>query len=125
MMKTNYDKYKRYRSVTVAFRASPEENEMINRMVKLSGMTKQGYILSRLECKDVIVIGNPRVYKGLKHLLIEIRDLLVQIQARQEIPDEELSELIAVVANVLGDMKHGSNADHEYKCADYRERTRK
>lgn len=124
-MKTNYDKYNRYRSLTVAFRVSPEENEMVNKMVQLSGMTKQGYIRARLECKDVVVIGNPRVFKGLKYLLVEIRDLLVQISDKQEVPDEELRELITIVANVLGDMKRGSNADLDYKREDFRERTRK
>ena len=124
-MKTNYDKYNRYRSMTVAFRVSPEENEMVNKMVQLSGMTKQGYIRARLECKDVVVIGNPKVYKGLKHLLIEIRNQLVQISNKQDVPDEELRELITIVANVLGDMKNGSNADFDYKREDFRERKRK
>lgn len=124
-MKTNYDKYNRYRSKTVAFRVSPEENEMVNKMVQLSGMTKQGYIRARLECKDVVVIGNPKVYKGLKHLLIEIRDQLIQISDKQDVPDGELMELIAIVANVLDDMKNASNADFDYKREDYRERTRK
>ena len=124
-MKTNYDKHNRYRSLTVAFRVSPEENEMVNKMVQLSGMTKQGYIRSRLECKDIVIIGNPKVYKGLKYLLIEIRDQLMLISDKQEVPDEELRELIAIVVNVLDDMKHGSNADLDYKREDYRERKRK
>ena len=104
-MKTNRDKYGRYRSIIVAFRASPEENEMINKMVRLSGMTKQGYIRTRLECKDVVVVGNPKVYKGLKYLLIEVRDKLEEIVSNNESPDDELIELIKIIVNVLDDMK--------------------
>ena len=104
-MKTNYDKYQRYRDKTVSFRVSDKESAMINRMVKLSGMTKQGYIRTRLECKDVVVIGNPKVYKGLKYLLVEVCDKLESLAERDAEPDPELLETIRVVANVLDRMK--------------------
>ena len=105
MAKTNKDSHGRYRSLTVSFRVSHEENEAINQMVKISGMTKQGYIRTRLECKDVVVVGNPRVYKGLKTLLLEIERLLVDIAEKHNAPDDELLELIKIIANVLGEMK--------------------
>ena len=105
MAKTNYDKYHRYRATTVAFRVSKEENEMINRMVKISGMTKQGYIRTRLECKDVVVVGNPRVYKGLKDVLTETNELLRSIAERGDNVDAETLETIRIVAEVLGEMK--------------------
>lgn len=108
MAKSNYDKYNRYRSIIVSFRASPEENEMLNKMVKLSGMTKQGYIRTRLECKDVVVNGNPRVYKGVKELLIEIRNRLSEISDFNNSNDKELLELIGVITNVLSEMKKES-----------------
>lgn len=57
----------RWRSKTIAFRISPEENEELNRLVALSGMTKQDYIMKRLTNRDVVVFGNPRVYKALKN----------------------------------------------------------
>lgn len=104
-MKTNRDKYERYRSKIVSFRVSPEESETVNKMVRLSGMTKQGYILARLECKDVVVNGNPKVYKGLKYLLIEIRDKLEELIQRNESPDPELLEITKIIVNVLDDMK--------------------
>lgn len=105
MAKNNYDKYHRYRDTTVSFRVSKEESEMIDKMVKLSGMTKQGYIRTRLECKDVVVIGNPKVYKGLKSLLLETNNILSEIASNCEQPSEELLELIRLIANVLSEMK--------------------
>lgn len=59
------DQHNRWRSVTVAFRMSPEENEHLNHLVQLSGMTKQDYIIARLLQKEIVVHGNPRVYKAL------------------------------------------------------------
>ena len=52
------DRKGRWRKVTVAFRASPEENEQIAAFAKLCGMTKQDYMLSRSLQKEVIVQGN-------------------------------------------------------------------
>ena len=40
---------------------SPEENEHLNHLVQLSGMTKQDYIITRLLQKEIVVHGNPRV----------------------------------------------------------------
>ena len=61
----NRDNHNRWRNKTVAFRVSPEEDQQIETFVKLSGLTKQDYITRRLTCKDVVVQGNPRVYKAL------------------------------------------------------------
>ena len=57
----------RWRNRTVGFRVSEEEAKMIDRMVALSGLTKQEYILRKLMDWEVTVQGNPRVYKALKN----------------------------------------------------------
>ena len=43
----------------VSFRISPEEALELERVVRLSGLTKQEYITRRILCQDVIVQGNP------------------------------------------------------------------
>ena len=65
----NRDEHNRWRSKTVAFRVSPEEDAKIERYVQLSGLTKQDYITRRLTHKDVMVQGNPRVFKALRNQL--------------------------------------------------------
>lgn len=65
----NLDSKGRFRSKTIGFRVSPEEEKLINSAVALSGLTKQDYIVKRLLCRDVVVQGNPRVYKALKNSL--------------------------------------------------------
>ena len=79
MSAKNLDQHGRWRSKTVAFRVTNEENDLIDRFAALSGMTKQDYIIHRLTCQDVVVQGNPRVHKALKQqmdlLLQELREL--------------------------------------------------
>ena len=104
MIKTAKDKYNRYRSVTVAFRVSPEENQKINRMVALSGLTKQDYITKRLEDTQIVIHPNPRMYKGMKNLLAEILEEVKNLDP-DENPSPELLEIIQVMAEALNDLK--------------------
>ena len=60
------DQQGRWRNKVVAFRMSPEEDEVLEAKVKLSGLTKQEYIIRRLTDREVTVVGNPRVYKALR-----------------------------------------------------------
>ena len=104
-MKNDFNKYHRYRGIQVGFRVTKEENEMIDRMVMLSGMTKQDYIRTRLECKDIMVVRNPRVYLGTKRLLKEIKEKLETIECGDGSFNPELHETIRIVASALGEMK--------------------
>ena len=64
MSQKNKDEHNRWRNKTVAFRVSPEEDQQIEAYVAMSGLTKQDYITRRLMHRDVVVQGNPRVYKA-------------------------------------------------------------
>ena len=66
MSAKNLDRQGRWRSVTVAFRVSPEEDAQIESAVRVSGCTKQDYIIKKLTDQSVVVQGNPKVYRGLK-----------------------------------------------------------
>lgn len=103
--KTNRDRNGRYRSVTVAFRVSPQESEEINRLVQMSGMTKQGYIRDRLRNKEMTFLPSPRIYKGLKVLLTDILEVLRKIEATCEVPDKEILETINLLAKAANDIK--------------------
>ena len=60
------DQQGRWRNKVIAFRMSPEEDEVLEAKVKLSGLTKQEYIIRRLTDREITVVGNPRVYKALR-----------------------------------------------------------
>ena len=103
MSAKNLDKKNRWRNVIVSFRVSPEESEDLNRRVKLSGLNKQDYIIKRLSEHDVIVQGNPRVFKALRNQMSEILTELRRIERCSEISDEflDILELVAKTYNGL------------------------
>ena len=106
-MEKTLDRQGRWRSKTVAFRVSPEENNQIEMKVRLSGLTKQDYITRRLTHKDVMVQGNPRVFKALRNQLAEVLLELQRIETGGAVNDE-LLDLIEMIADILGGMKEES-----------------
>src|SRR5574344_1825774 len=100
----NRDEHNRWRNKTVAFRVSPEEDAQIEVAVKLTGLTKQDYIIRRLLCKDVVVQGNPRVYKALRDQLAAVLDELRHIEAGGSV-DDELLDAIQIIASIMDGMK--------------------
>ena len=104
MSAKNMDKHNRWRNKTVAFRVSPEEDAQIEMAVKLTGLTKQDYIIRRLLCRDVVVQGNPRVYKALRDQLAAVLDELRRIEAGQGVNDE-LLDTIQMIATIMNGMQ--------------------
>ena len=106
-MEKTLDRQGRWRSKTVAFRVSPEENNQIEMKVRLSGLTKQDYIVSRLAEREIRVVGNPRVYKALKNQMADIYAELQRLTMAQEVTPDMLETLqkIAITLKVMKD--HG------------------
>ena len=104
MSAKNLDSKGRFRARTIGFRVSPEEDKLINSAVALSGMTKQDYIVKRLLCRDVVVQGNPRVYKAMKNQLAEVLAELKRIENGANI-DTELLETIRLINTTLYGLK--------------------
>ena len=100
----NRDNKNRWRNKTVAFRVSPEEDAQIETAVRLSGLTKQDYITRRLLCREVVVQGNPRVYKALRNELAAVLAELQRIEAGTGV-DEELMDNIELIAAILDGMR--------------------
>lgn len=91
----------------MAFRVSPEEDSQIETAVKLTGLTKQDYIIRRLLCRDVVVQGNPRVYKALRDQLAAVLDELHRIEAGQGV-NEELLDTIQMITTIMKGMQEDS-----------------
>ena len=103
----NRDEHNRWRNITVGFRVSPEENELLNKAVALSGLPKQEYCYRRCMNRDVIVQGNPRVFKALRNQLADVLSELQRIEAGGDVNDE-LLDLIEMIADILGGLKEES-----------------
>ena len=109
MSAKNVDKYNRFRSITVAFRVSPEEQKELNRAIALSGLPKQEYCYRRCLGQDIVVQGNPRVYKALRD---ELANVLTELKRIEALTDEhdELLQLIELITVTL----HGLKGDDAY-----------
>ena len=81
----------------ISFRMSPQERDDLNVRVKLSGLTKQDYIIKRLSERDIVVQPNTRVYKALRNQMAEILAELRRIESGGNI-DCDLSDIIEITA---------------------------
>lgn len=104
MSAKNLDRHNRWRNKTVAFRVSPEEDEQIETAVRLSGLTKQDYITRRLLEREVVVQGNPRVYKALRNEFAAVLAELQRIEAGGGV-DGELLDTIKLIAAIMDGMR--------------------
>ena len=109
MSAKNLDNHNRWRNRQVAFRLSPEEADLLDAYVCLSGLTKQDYITRRLLSKEVVVQGNPRVYKALRDQLAAVLQELKRIEDNSEVSDV-LLETIQMIAQVMDGMKEEFDA---------------
>lgn len=103
-MEKNLDQKGRWRNKIVAFRVSEEEAKLLDIQVRLSGLTKQDYIIKKLLCKEIVVQGNPRVYKALRNQMMEIYEELKRLEQYSE-EKEELLSIIRLIAEIMKGLK--------------------
>lgn len=108
MSAKNMDKHNRFRSVTVGFRVSPEESIALNKMVTLSGLSKQEYCYRKCMDWEIVVQGNPKVYQAL---CIELENIFVELQRIQSGGniDPDLLEVIDQISTILYGMQSDGN----------------
>ncbi|MFI3249534.1 MAG: hypothetical protein R3Y07_01060 [Eubacteriales bacterium] len=103
------DEQNRWRNKVVAFRMSPEEADMLNKRAKMSGLSKQDYILHKLLNQDVIVQGNPRVFKQLRD---HMSDILTELrESKVEHPEQDLLDTINYITTIMDGFRKEGDAD--------------
>lgn len=81
MSEKSMDKKNRWRSETIAFRISPEENEELELRVKLSGFrTRQEYIIQSVLCQRIVAQGNPLMLVQFRKQLFHIEQELMRLE---------------------------------------------
>ena len=88
MSAKNMDTHNRWRSRQVAFRLSPEEADLLD--------------------TEVVVQGNPRVFKALRNQMAEILTQLQRIEAGAA-PDAELLDVIRFLSKIMDGMKEDTD----------------
>ena len=96
MSAKNLDRQNRWRNKTIAFRMSPEEAEQLDVNVRLSGLSKQDYLIWRVLQREIKVVGNPRVYKALKNTMAEVLEELRRIGVGENVSEHQPKILISL-----------------------------
>ena len=102
------DNHNRWRSKTVAFRMSPEEASQLDAFVQMSGLPKQDYLIQWALQREVVVVGNPRVYKGLR-IQMEASHKELQRIAANRFVDDELLDRVEQITIIMKSMKEDAN----------------
>lgn len=102
-MEKSFDAKGRWRNRNVGFRVSEEEAKQLDNLVELSGLTKQDYILRRLLNREVVVQGNPKVFKALKNQMTQIYEELKRLKSVSD-DNKELLIVVEMVATIMKGM---------------------
>ena len=102
-MEKSLDAKGRWRNRNVGFRVSEEEAKLLDDLVELSGFAKQDYILRRLLNREVVVQGNPKVFKALKNQMTQIYEELKRLESVSD-DNEELLIVVEMVATIMKGM---------------------
>lgn len=102
-MEKSLDAKGRWRNRNVGFRVSEEEAKLLDDLVELSGLAKQDYILRRLLNREVVVQGNPKVFKALKNQMTQIYEELKRLESVSD-DNEELWIVVEMVAKIMKGM---------------------
>ena len=102
-MEKSLDAKGRWRNRNVGFRVSEEEAKLLDNLVELSGLAKQDYILRRLLNREVVVQGNPKVFKALKHQMTQIYEELKRLEKVSN-DNEELIIVVELIATIMKGM---------------------
>lgn len=102
-MEKRLDNKGRWRNRNVGFRVSEEEAKLLDDLVELSGLAKQDYILRRLLNREVVVQGNPKVFKALKRQMEKIYEELERLETVSD-DNAELLITVQMVATIMKGM---------------------
>lgn len=70
MSEKNLDAHGRLRSKNISFRMSPEEANLLDNLVAISGQTKQDYITRKLLDRRIVVVPSSRMQKGMEEAMM-------------------------------------------------------
>ena len=87
---------------------SPEENALLDSYARLSGMTKQDYMIARLLQKEIVVQGNPRVYKALRNQLDAVLMELRRLEFAGQVEPERMDQIEYIL-----EIMEGLNEKHD------------
>lgn len=97
------DESRRKRSIILNFRVSPEEKDLINQRIALSGMARGEYFIQSCLHQKITVVGNVRTFEELRGQLERIANRLQEVQQIGELEIEVADALRSVTEILYGE----------------------
>ena len=120
MSEKSKDPKNRWRSTTVAFRISPEENQELETRVKLCGFrTRQEYIIQSVLHQKVVATGNPLMLVQFRKNLHNIEVGLRRINGVEELEEEFLTPIRTMVEILEAFWKEAERERQQDTTKDY------
>ena len=95
---------RRKRNITIAFRVTPEENDLVDLLAKTANMTKQEYIMSKLTDTTIVVQPSTRTFKALKDAMSMVYVELSRIRRAGDM-DELLVQRVELLVDIFCELK--------------------
>lgn len=101
---TKKNEKNRKRSVIVNFRVTPEEKQLIDERIALSGLARAEFFINSCMHQKIVTFGNVRTFGEMKRKLARIDRHLQQIEKSEEL-DIEVLESLRMVLEMLGGLE--------------------
>lgn len=98
--------YRRERTISKAFRVTPEESDRIALLAKCAGVPQQKYIMTKIEDKEFIIVPDIRTYKVLRD---EMRAVYRELSRLRDCSD--MDERLIAKLDLLSDLFLGIAGD--------------
>ena len=100
----------RKRSVIVNFRVTPEEKQLIDERIALSGLPRAEFFIQSCMYQKVITFGNVKTFDGIKKKLVAIDEHLQAVEKSEEM-DLEILESLRMILEMLTGLERGDEVN--------------
>lgn len=102
----------RKRSVIVNFRVTPEEKQLIDERIALSGLPRAEFFIQSCMRQKVITFGNVKTFDAIKKKLIVIDEHLQAVGKSEEL-DLEILESLRMILEMLAGLEREDEVNGE------------
>lgn len=92
----------RKRSVIVNYRVTPEEKQLIDERIALSGLPRAEFFIQSCMYQKVITFGNVKTFDAIRKKLLVIDEHLQAVQKSEELDLEILEPLRMILEMLVG-----------------------
>lgn len=106
--KKKKDEKARKRNVIMNFRVSPQEKELIEKRIALSGLSKSEFFIQSCMYQKILVKGNVRTYDEMRKQLAVIKEHLSKVESKEDL-ELDVMESLRMIAEILDSFYDKSN----------------